>query len=888
MNDETLFHEALKRPLAERESFLREACGNDEACRQRVATLLKAHEHPAGFLAAPCVPPLGEGATAAADAGSHPENASLDFLEPSERADSLGRLGHYEILSVVGRGGFGVVLRAFDEKLHRVVAIKVLSAPLAALSSARRRFAREAQAAAAVSHDNIVRIYAVEEAPVPYLVMEFVEGISLDDKLKQHGPLELREVLRIGLQIAEGLAAAHKQGLVHRDVKPANILLENGIQRVKITDFGLARAVDDVSLTQSGVIAGTPLFMSPEQARGEPVDARSDLFSLGSVLYALCAGQPPFRGSTTLAVIKRVCEESPRPIRELNRDVPPWLIQTIDRLLAKQPAERFQSAGEVAELLGQKLALLQQPSTVGQVSNLSTSTPAGSGPRRRLWVAAAAVVIFFLAAALLLTESAGITHLAAFVFRTPTQQDDSVVKAGSANEKSTNAGSSAANEKDSASTASAPPAVDPSKPFVILTRDGKTVRTCATLADALLNSLDGDTIEIRANGPFEIAPLRLKSGRVIRAGQGFQPVVRVVVPGRIAPGEPRSLESLAPLVLEGLEFQITGPDPQRVVVAVNAIGPGSIHVANCRFSGCQFLAQHLSDCQVRNCLVLGGAITLLDNRPSLHAVIENNVAVRPEAAPFNIKPGPTEQRLKLARNVLIGRSAIGLNASVRIADDPHPLQIQASQNILVGRPCAVHFNVGDVALPAEWTQGSKAEELLRKAISWNEEQNLYSVDASYLSLGHGPWLTAIKPTRSYRTLADWNQFWNAQDATSIAGAIRFAAGDVFARQNELTQLTPADFRLRTDSAGYRAGEDGQDLGPDIDLVGPGPAYERWKKSQKYQEWLKETGQLARQASQPEPQSFVVLGGCQRGTRHVVLSTVYLVPRELLGRLDRGS
>src|SRR5262249_52504919 len=157
------------------------------------------------------------------------------------------------------------------------------------------------QAAAAVTHDNVIAIYAVKDTgPVPYLVMQFIDGPTLQEKIDRSGPLSLKEVLRIGLQLAAGLAAAHAQGLVHRDVKPANILLENGIERVKITDFGLARAVDDGSVTQSGVIAGTSAFMSPEQADGAKIDHRSDLFSLGSVLYTLCAGRRPFRASSQM------------------------------------------------------------------------------------------------------------------------------------------------------------------------------------------------------------------------------------------------------------------------------------------------------------------------------------------------------------------------------------------------------------------------------------------------------------------------------------------------------------------------------------------------------------------------------------------------------------
>jgi WD40 repeat protein/serine/threonine protein kinase len=296
---------------------------------------------------------------------THPgarDRDALPPLAPSHQPGSLGRLGGYEILEVVGRGGMGVVLRGFDRKLHRVVAVKVLAPQLAASGIARQRFSREARAAAAVSHEHVIAIHAVEdEGPVPYLVMQFVAGRSLQEKLDKQGPLPVKEVLRIGLQIAQGLAAAHAQGLIHRDIKPGNILLENGVERVKITDFGLARAVDDVGLTQSGVVAGTPLYMSPEQADGKPLDQRSDLFSLGTVLYALCTGRPPFRAPSTPAVLKRVCEETPRPIREVNPDVPEWLCGIIAKLHAKDPGGRFQSAAEVAEVLARYLIHLQQP-----------------------------------------------------------------------------------------------------------------------------------------------------------------------------------------------------------------------------------------------------------------------------------------------------------------------------------------------------------------------------------------------------------------------------------------------------------------------------------------------------------------------------------------------
>jgi serine/threonine-protein kinase len=292
-------------------------------------------------------------------------NLPLNFLSPPEKPGQIGRLERYEVLEEIGRGGMGVVLKAFDPSLHRVVAIKVLAPQLATSGVARKRFLREAKAAAAVTHDHIVTIHAVDEANgLPYLVMQFVAGQSLQDRLDKDGPLELTEILRIGTQTASGLAAAHAHGIVHRDIKPANILLEEGVQRVRITDFGLARAMDDASLTQSGFVAGSPLYMAPEQARGEALDHRADLFSLGSVLYTMCTGRPPFRAANTLGVLRRVTDDAPRPIRETNPEIPDWLAEVVTKLMAKEPAERFQSAAEVEEILGRHLAQLQHAAWV--------------------------------------------------------------------------------------------------------------------------------------------------------------------------------------------------------------------------------------------------------------------------------------------------------------------------------------------------------------------------------------------------------------------------------------------------------------------------------------------------------------------------------------------
>ena len=253
----------------------------------------------------------------------------------------------------------GVVLRAFDPLLQRRVAVKVMAPQLAATAAARQRFLREARSAARINHEHVVAIHGVDEFKgLPYLVMQYVAGGSLEQRLDFGPPPDLPELPRIGKETALGLAAAHEKGLIHRDVKPANILLEEGTGRVKLTDFGLARGLDDASVTQGGVIAGTPLYMAPEQACGEPLDHRADLFSLGSVLYTLCTGRPPFGPGAPLAVLRRVAEEAP-PAPEVGARCPPWLAAVITKLHAREPGQRFGSAAEMAEVLGRHLALLQ-------------------------------------------------------------------------------------------------------------------------------------------------------------------------------------------------------------------------------------------------------------------------------------------------------------------------------------------------------------------------------------------------------------------------------------------------------------------------------------------------------------------------------------------------
>jgi len=356
------------------------------------------------------------------------ESMARQLLAPPSHPEMLGRIGRYEVERIIGSGGMGVVFKAFDTELNRPVAVKVLAPHLASSGAARKRFSREARAAAAIVHEHVVAIHNVEsDGAAPFLVMHYVAGESLQQRLDREGPLELCEVLRIATQTAAGLAAAHAQGLVHRDVKPSNILLEQGVERSLLTDFGLARASDDASLTHTGFHPGTPQYMSPEQARGDAVDARSDLFSLGSVLYTMAAGRPPFRAETTFGILRRITDAEPRPLREINPAIPDWFERLTAKLLSKSPADRFASATELHRVLEQCLAHVQQPQTTPlpeslrirwrQAAALRTQAFLAT-PRGRWTLAASLAGLSALAASLMIPRST--RHDAASAASSPT------------------------------------------------------------------------------------------------------------------------------------------------------------------------------------------------------------------------------------------------------------------------------------------------------------------------------------------------------------------------------------------------------------------------------------------------------------------------------------
>ena len=366
MNERDVFIGALQiDSRARRQTYLDRVCEGDEFLRRQVEALLATHDRAGNFLESPILDSTGTSpsehrveasaistsidATCWSETHVDAEPASLTFLAPPREPDELGRLGHYRVLRLLGQGGMGLVLLAEDPRLQRSVALKIMRPELASNADGRQRFLREARAAAKVHSDHVVTIHHVDqEGDLPYLVMEVLRGQSLAALLEEKGRLPLPECLRVARETVEGLAAAHASGLIHRDVKPGNIWLEESTGRVKLLDFGLARARTDPGITQRHIILGTPAYMSPEQASSLPLDGRSDLFSLGAVLYQMLTGRRPFPGDDVMAVLGSLANSSPPPASDFVPGLPAGVADLLDRLLAKDPARRSASASEVA------------------------------------------------------------------------------------------------------------------------------------------------------------------------------------------------------------------------------------------------------------------------------------------------------------------------------------------------------------------------------------------------------------------------------------------------------------------------------------------------------------------------------------------------------------
>jgi serine/threonine protein kinase len=766
----------------------------------------------------------------------------FDFLSPPEAPDELGRLGGYRVLGELGAGGMGIVFAAEDLQLKRPVALKVMRPEMGHDAAARERFLREARAVAAFRHKNAVTIYQVgESGGIPFLALEFLQGETLRARLEREGRQPIADVLHIGRQVSEGLGAAHELGLIHRDITPGNIFLvskrEGGGKsaclspgnpdrpcHVKILDFGLARRADgEARLTLSGVAVGTPHFMAPEQASGDHVDGRSDLFSLGCVLYRMATGRLPFEGSNVRMVLSAVMFKRPTPIAELADDVPPALGALIERLLAKDPKDRPQSAYEVAEALSVlearsaagpppspaiAAAMTEHPriaASTGLLQREKRISAWRSGAHYRLTLSAFVVVLFLSLGSLWLGPGV-YSHFSAR--RSPIHPEPKT-----------------------------PPTAN--QPFEILARESASEREFASLADAVAAAKYGDVIEIRSDGPFiQNKTLFIRDKALtLRAGAGYRPEFQSDDGAESAP----ILSTIAPLVLEGLEFRSTRikQDNNPLIESTSS----TLRIAYCRInsapSGVSVRAVNVPSLEIRHTQFFNptnGCFLMVHSPEKTHLILDNS----------------------LLHSLLPGGSGLMLVWSDQL---PRDVAVELTNNTILRCMCvwhvftkdilssdeglgkAIHYTVRDNLLWGRGLLGVQSWSKLnpfrvdvfeawhRRRVAWKQDNNLCFF-RGYLSLGDEP-PAAPDQAKQWKTLDDWRDFWNMDGDRTIEGFAHFAGGDLGEKrwaEVGAKLLLPANFGLSEDSLGKAAGGNGKDVGVDVEQLGPGKAYEAWRIS----------------------------------------------------------
>jgi hypothetical protein len=651
--------------------------------------------------------------------------------------------------------------------------------------------------------------------------------------------------------------------------------------------------------------------MSPEQAQGEPVDVRSDLFSLGSVLYAMCTGRSPFRAETTVASLRRVCDDSPRPIREINPDIPEWLVAIVDRLLEKDPDDRFQAADEVSDLLSRHLAHLQNPQLAALPDPVkpAKSKPPRRAAGRRRWAVAAAILLAAFGLATV-SDATGVTNIAATVIRIATGEgtlvievDDPAVQVSIDGEEVSITGAGikeltlrpgqyqiratkdgepvkqelvnvTRGDRQVVRVTREPVGKVPSSQgvterasypgaFVVLGTEDVAMGKYDTLAEAVLNSSHGDTIEIRGNGPFVTDPIQILHPVSMRAAAGFRPVIRMSSRG-VKTRTPL-LKTDADLVLEGIEFQRSGPPlagvPGQFQLAPCLIwGEGAVlRVANCRFQVspgmlqvCVYSERNEATVFVCNCMFLcPDSLAVSAGIKIQRRVMANCVQIGGKANGVHRHKAESARAedVLMTQNTLIATLAItgfltGNLADGEVTSATRTVRIEASHNIF-DAPGALtaHGHTREMGFAA---LGNSA---VRQLIAWQDRNNLYRPGGCSL-FGHAPESSEPLPNNP----AEWADFWNEPEAVIKEGVIRYQGGDLVSKLfDSPDEITPDDFRLRSDSAGYRVRSDGKDLGANIDFVGPGEGYERWKETPDYQQWQEERRKLMQpDSTEPEP------------------------------------
>lgn len=802
------------------------------------------------------------------------EEFILRISMPTDFAGSIGRVGEYEIMERIGGGGMGVVYRGFDARLNRSVAIKFLAAKFAGDIDFRERFVREARAAANISHPSVITVHSIAEARgVPYIVMEYVDGESLQQRLDRMGPLPLTMVARIGLQVAEGLGAAHDRHVIHRDIKPANILLCGENDNVRITDFGLAQAAGDARLTQTGQLLGTPKFMSPEQARGETLDHRSDLFSLGSLLFAMSVGTAPVNVKFRSVVVSRVANGQIDAIDDVDPTLPNWLRSTIRKLHKKDPQLRFNTAHEVATALRGRLKLpdaaeistadmadgatlydddlirafstqldLQDLRTIQtQVRNKKPSTRSRVGQRQnqrrksrttqREWLVRVVAILVVLSCTL------------PFCWQFFDSNDSTPA------DKQAEESITANSNKSSRSATPAAPAPAPVRhPDLVagrgrfsLVRNEHPQRRFESLREVCDAAADGDVVEIFGDTEFRLLEkLVIRKRLTIRASfdQNFnrRSLPRIVTQIESVLDD-AMIEVQSNVVFEGLCFEglskkpfSTRLDPNTSKQAIiRCSSDSSLKLANCRLrlspgNPEQFaILGGLADLDIVNCELIGGGVRW--DCPGQQSLRLNNTLIV-AASGLTLIPRPPRATdnpvVKLSNCTVIADQCFALLLP-RQTVQPRALRTRLQ---IDADTCAFKGLSGLLQLRRLPNTERLVPDALRETsiiehVAWRGHRNLYDMPTTYLTIADTN--TVVDRASDF---VDWNAIWRNMDEQAIQGRVFCDHSQGLPRKSAI--VATSIYALRIDLLAA----DGSIpiAGTFLDRIGPGFAYDRWLMS----------------------------------------------------------
>ena len=723
-----------------------------------------------------------------------PKGLSFDGLPFTQQLVAGRRFGPYEIQSRLGAGGMSVVFTAHDHVLDRQVAIKFLSAELENSKSARQRFLREAKSAAAVENDFIVPIYSADEVDgFPFLVMSLIKGQSLQQRIDTSNPLTIEQTVRIGIQITKGLKAFHSRGLVHRDLKPSNILLQKPDNRVRITDFGLAKCTDDNQLTKSGTVLGTPNYMSPEQAMGQQVDSRSDIYGLGAILYACVTGRAPFEGPTSLQILNQLRERPPHSILDLKPDTPPWLVQVIEKLMSRAPDNRYQSAGEIID------ALSQHSQTTDLPSHQKTHS------RRLTRIAACAIILAIAASYFLWPENSSPVVVSPPVTPIPDPIQNNV-----------------------------PDGSDHADFQITIKTTDNTKRVFPTLAQAVGAARNGDIIEIQGDDTHEIGNPIETAGKqlTIRSLPGSKPVLAIINTELAT-----AVVTDNDLVLEGLTFRFNDQNkpgsvrgPRRT--AIHCVS-GNLHVSNCRFDAMNSQADSLDcitvenakRCEIRNTEFYSGPLNTalsVGIIPETELKIENNLIAAGSAIELAF---PVRHASEVTNRVFIDRNIISAVSGLLLALPPpqtapleRPVPITAKGNVW-----DVDFLVGLAVHPIKNNEPRPElnSRLIEQLMLWHNQGTRFRVRQAYVGVSLPK--QKIRMMRNLRTRDEWNALWDLNESSSVQ--VPVPPRQTSLHSSGLTQLGPKDFLPLLS----RQPRELQQPAPEtqLEFIGPGSAYTNW-------------------------------------------------------------